>query len=235
MDIESAVRYPMADDDWTATILIGSVLTLLGFLIVPAFVVAGYLVSVARARLNGEDVPPAFDDWVALTVDGLKATLIFVVYMFIPAVVFAVSVGASVLALLTGSEAGFAAALGSILLGLLLSSVLALVFGYVAYVGLINFAREGSVAAGFDIGTITTVAFSADYFVSFLLAVVVLIAVGFVVGLLNVVPVLGTALAAVPTFYGQVVVVALLTDGFGEVSGIGRGTPASGPRSRSQF
>jgi hypothetical protein len=170
MALEESVTYPMERDDWVTTVLVGGVLILLGFLVVPVFAAYGYVVQTIRGSLSGAPEPPAFDDWGRLLVDGVQAWLITVVYLFVPAVVGAVAVGGSAVAILTGGDVGTAVGVGGLLLGFALSALLSLVFGYFAVVGVVNFAREDRFAAGFDFGVIRAVALHREYAVAWLLS-----------------------------------------------------------------
>lgn len=60
--IRDALDYPRAGDDWTGTVLIDGILSLLGVLVVPTILVVGYLVRVLRRTMHGDDRPPAFDE-----------------------------------------------------------------------------------------------------------------------------------------------------------------------------
>ena len=127
--IEEALTYPTESDDWIVTVLIGGVLTVLSILIIPAFIVYGYLVRAIRANLEGEPEPPTFGDWGELVVDGIKVVVVGFVYMIVPLIVMSVTVGTAVLAILSGGEAGAAAGVGTLVVGMLATFVLALVFG----------------------------------------------------------------------------------------------------------
>lgn len=212
--IADAITYPTEDDEWLKTVLIGGVLSIFGFLLIPTILVYGYVVRVLRHSLAGEAAPPRFDDWGGLLVDGLKAAVVGFVYMLIPAAVGAVAVGGSLAAIATGSRSGAAAGLGALALGALLTFVLALLFGYVAVVAVVNFAHEGDLGAGFDVGTIKHVALSGDYAVPWALSVAVFVGAGLVVGVLNVVPILGTLVGAFVLFYAQVAAARLWADGY---------------------
>lgn len=214
VDIEAAVMYPTESDDALKTLAIGGVLLLLSFLVVPAVLAYGYIVSVVRARYDGQTTPPSFGDWETLFVDGLKAMVIGFVYMLVPVVVAFVTVGGAMLALLTGSRAGGAAAVGSLVTGLLLTVVLGLVFGYLAVAAVLNFVHEGSLAAGFDVGRITTLATSGDYLVAWAATIGVSIVLSIISGALNFVPILGSIAAVFVGFYGQVVMAHLWADGY---------------------
>lgn len=200
----------MEDDDWIATVLIGGVLSLLGFLVVPGLLVYGYVVRAIRYNLDGEPEPPSFGDWGELLVDGLQAAIIVLLYMLIPFVVMAVTVGGSLAAIASGSDAGAVTGLGGILVGFLASFVLALVFGYFSVVGVVNFAREERFGAGFDVDVLRDVGLDGDFAVPWLLS----IAVFFAAGLVNVVPFVGLLIVFFTNFYAAIVATNLWADGF---------------------
>jgi hypothetical protein len=156
--IEDTITYPMESDEWLKIVLIGGVLTVFGFLIVPMLPVYGYIVRTLRHRLDGRPEPPSFGEWSSLFVDGLQAWVIGIIYLIIPLVVGAVTVGGSIAAMATGSRAGSAAGVAGLIGGFLVTFVLALVFGYFAVVGVVNFAREDHFGAAFDLDTIRAVA-----------------------------------------------------------------------------
>ena len=212
--IKEALTYPTESDDWIVTVLIGGVLTLLSILIIPAFIVYGYLVRAIRANLEGEPEPPTFGDWGELVVDGIKVVVVGFVYMIVPIIVMSVTVGTAVLAILSGGEGGAAAGVGTLVVGMLASFVLALVFGYFALVGIVNLAREGRFGAAFDLGTIRSVGLDGEFAVPWLISVGVFIGIGAVVGVLNIVPGLGALVGVFLNFYGLMVAANLWADGF---------------------
>lgn len=211
---EASVRYPMEGDDWLKTLAIGGVLFIFSFLVVPAILVYGYIITAIRDSLEGETEPPSFGDWGGLFMKGLMSLVIGLIYMIVPIVVAAVTVGGSILALATGSNAGQAAGLAGVFGGLGLSFVLALVFGYFAVVAIVNFARTGEFGAAFDFTTIRQVALDGDYFVAWLLSIVVFVIASIIGSVLNVVPFLGAIVGAFVFFYAEVVAANLWADGF---------------------
>lgn len=208
--VQGALTYPTDRDDWVKTVLIGGVLMLVGFLLIPLFVVYGYIVRAIRTSIDGETEPPVFEEWERLLVDGLKAWVIGLVYMIIPVVVGVLTIGTSMAALVTGGRVGATAGLAGMLGGLVLTGVLALLFGYVAVAGLVNFAHERRFGAAFEFGTLRNVIFSSD----FLIAWAVSIAVFFVAGILASVPAVGFILGPIATFYAAVVAARLWAGGF---------------------
>lgn len=212
--ITESITYPTENEDWMKTVVIGGLLMLFGFLLVPLFIVYGYLVRAIRESLDDDPEPPVFDEWGELLVDGLQAWVIGLVYMVIPLVVMGVTVGGAVVAMATGTDAGVAAGLSALLAGLLVSFVLFLVFGYLAVAAVVNFASEGRLGAGFDVGVIRKVAFSRDFAIAWLTAVAVFLVSGIVVGVLNAIPFLGFILGSFLTFFVAVVAANIWAAGF---------------------
>lgn len=201
---------------------------LFGFLLVPLFVVYGYLVRAIRESLDGNPGPPVYDAWGELLVDGVQAWLIGLVYMVLPLIVVGFTVGGSIAAMATGSDAGLAAGLATLLAGLLVSFVLVLVFGYLAVAAVVNFAREGRLGAGFDVDVNRKVAFSRDFAVAWLTAAAVFLVAGIVVGVLNVIPILGFVLGTVLTFFVAVVAANIWADGFASAMNAPETQPPAG-------
>jgi len=228
VSIEAAIRYPMNKEDWIKTLAIGGVLVLFSFLIVPAIVVYGYLITAIRDSLEGSAEPPAFEDWGSLLRKGILGWVIGIIYLIVPILIALVTVGGSIAAMATGSRAGQAAGLAGMFGGLGVSAILSLIFGYFAVVGLVNFARTDEFGAAFDFSTIRQVAFDSDYFVPWLLSIGVFIVASILSGILNVVPFLGAIVAAFVFFYADVVAATLWADGFTSAFGNGGREPTSG-------
>lgn len=220
----------MDHDDWKKTVLIGGILSVFGFLLIPLLPVYGYIIRVIRHRLEGDRRPPTFGDWEALFVDGVKAFVIGFVYLLIPGIVGTITVGGSIAAMATGTRGGAAAGLAGLGLGLLLTFVLALVFGYVAVAAIVNFAKEGRVGAAFDFATIKPVVFNGDFATAWALSVVVFIGASVVVGILNVIPVLGAVIGAFVIFYAQMVAGHLWAGGYNDARGTGEVSDRSSVR-----
>ena len=212
--IENTVTYPTESDEWLKTVLIGGVLTVFGFLLIPMLPVYGYIVRTLRHRLDGRPEPPAFTDWGSLFVDGLQAWVIAIIYLLVPLIVGGVTVGGSIAAMATGSRAGSAAGMAGLVGGFAITFVLMLVFGYFAVIAVVNFAREGRFGAAFDFETIRAVALDRDYAIPWGVSVVVFIVAGVIASVLNIIPFLGFVVGSFVFFYAQIVAASLWADGF---------------------
>jgi len=204
IDIEAAVTYPTESDDWVLTVLIGGILALFSFLLLPLFLVTGYIVRVIRAGIADDPAPPTFDDWGTLLTEGFVGFVVTLVYQLVPLIVLGVTVGGSILALLTGSEVGAGLGIFGLLGGMSLGLVLSLVFGYFGVVGLANYAHERRFGAAFDVGLVRSVALDGDYAVPFFYGVALLLAAAVVTSVFSFVPFLGQIVGVFVTFYAQI-------------------------------
>jgi hypothetical protein len=202
-----ALSFPRSGDDWIPTLLIGGVLSVLSVLVLPVFVVQGYLVRVLRAAANDETDAPSFTDWGGLFVDGLKLFVINIAYSLVIAVPYF-----ALFFVLFGSNDGMSAL--SLVLALV-TVVLALVVGYFIPAAFANFALEDDFGAAFDFGTIKSAAFTSDYAIAWVLAILVGAVGGFIGAALSVVLV-----GILVLFYVQVSVYYLFGRGFAK--GLGR-------------
>lgn len=199
--VESAIRYPAESEDVLKTVLIGGLLTLFGFLVVPLFVLAGYLVRVLDRTAAGDEMPPVFDDFGEMTVTGIKATAIAVVYGILPLFVGGVAVLVGIVGLGTGDGVLGGLGLLGILVGGVAWFVLALVVAYLLPAAVANFARTRSIGSGFDLGTLKPIWRSRSYLLAWVTMVVVFLVGGVIAAVLNVVPVLGTVASVFVGFY----------------------------------
>jgi hypothetical protein len=220
--------YYLRDDDWTRTVLIGGILSLLGFLVVPTILVLGYLVGVLRGTMDDAD-PPAFDEWGDLLVDGLKAVVITLAYGFVPAVVGTVAVAGGVLSVVaistvstgSGAGAGSGAAAGGVglavaLLGSLLALVLGLVAAYVIPAATAAFAETGRLGDAFSVSELRPVLTSGTYATAWAVAFGTVLGAGLIGSALSAIPLIGVVFAAFVSFYAAVVASHVIGRAWGE-------------------
>ncbi len=106
----------------------------------------GYTVKVLR----GDKPAPEVSGWVTLFIDGIKYLVISVIYAIPALVILFVTVGAGVVAGLVGNPAGSMNVAGGVLFGLVIFVVVAFICALYGTIGLIRFARTGSVGEGFN-------------------------------------------------------------------------------------
>jgi hypothetical protein len=89
--LKAIFRFPFQSPKWQSHFIIGIALIWVGFLIpiVPGIFVYGYILRVMRGALDGDDlVLPVWEDWGRLALDGLRGTVIHLVYMFPATIVY---------------------------------------------------------------------------------------------------------------------------------------------------
>lgn len=218
---QAALTYLKDSDDGVRTALVGGLLSLFAFLLVPILPVLGYLVRVLDRTAGGDLDAPAFDDWETLVVDGLKALAIGIAYLLVPAVVLAAFVGTGTLVAATTDFDALGAVL--ILAGTALTLVAGLAVWYVLPAALARFARVGSMGAAFEFRAIEPVLRSSAYAWGWLYALVILVGGGVVVGAIASVPILGWITAPFVAFYVQVAAYYAYGRGYGEALGVDLG------------
>jgi hypothetical protein len=222
--IESAVNYPREGEEAWKTVAIGAVLSLLSFLLVPAVLVAGYLLRVLRASLNDEPVP-VFEEWGDMLVEGAKTVAVIIVYTIIPGVILTVS-GVALAGAALGDGAGSVVLALGALLGFLIGGALLLVLVYVLPVALSSLASTDRIGSAFAVGEMRPTLFSREYAVAWLLALLVSIVAGVVAGAVSLVP-LGFVVALPVQFYATVVAFHLYGRGIAEQDDVDTESPES--------
>jgi len=221
---EDGLSYPVRGD-WLGRTIIGGLLAVFSFLLIPAFFVTGYLIRVLKTTVSGVDEPPAFDDWGDLFIKGLVGTVITIVYSVVPVVAFGVlgfvlfgviGIGGGI----GGDGGGIIAGLGGIavlLLGLLFIPVVFLIY-YMVPAALTNYAIEDEFGAAFDFGTIKPILLSSEYLVAVLLPIVVAVILWIATSILAF-TVVGLLLVPFLQFYGQVTIFRMFGTAFKNVMG----------------
>ncbi len=154
MDIGSAFTYMFDDEDWIKKILIGGVATLLGIVIVPLFLVTGYMLQTLKNVRDQQPRPlPEWDDYGTLLTKGLMLFLISLVYM-LPILL---------LACVSGVMNGFAPQMDQdmaevvvIIAGCLscVQGLLGLVIGLILPAAIIRYAEYDTFGSAFQFGAI---------------------------------------------------------------------------------
>ena len=217
--ITESLTYLRGSDGWVKTVVIGGLLTFLGFLVVPAVLVAGYLVRVLRGTMHGDDDAPRFDDWGSLAGDGLRAVAIAVVYGLVPALLIAVTAGLAAAVAGPGPRSGLV--VGAVtFVGGLLALALGLLAAYIVPAAVANYAEQESFRAGFAVGDLRPVLTSGTYATAWVMGFAIILGAGIVAAALNVVPLLGTVVGAFVSFYAITAAYYIVGHAWGDLRGL---------------
>ncbi|MFC7187815.1 DUF4013 domain-containing protein [Halorubrum yunnanense] len=179
--MSASLTYLRDGDAVVVTVLIGGLLLLASPLVVPSVLALGYVSRVLRRTADGDDAPPAFEAWGDLLVEGAKAFVVAFVYSLLPIAALAI--------------AGLAASLAGL---------------YVTPAALAAVADSGRIGDGFAVGTLWTVVTKRAYATGWLTAAAVALGGALAVGVLSVVPVLGTIAGFFVQFYALVAAAAVI-------------------------
>ncbi|RKD97940.1 DUF4013 domain-containing protein [Halopiger aswanensis] len=199
--LTDSLAYLTRSDEMWKTSIIGGLMLLFGFLLFPLFLVWGYVVRVLERTTHGDDEAPRFEDWGEMLIDGAKATVILLAYSLVPIVVGGVLAG--IATLVAGGSVDSIGAAAAAVTGLVTFATV-LVVAYAVPAAITNFAVEGRLAAGLDVGAIRPILASGTYAVAWLLALAIVVAGSLVTGALNAIPFVGVVLGAIVAFYALV-------------------------------
>lgn len=227
MDINKAFRFVFDDKQWISKLLIGVLMTLTGFLIVPALILQGYLVKIIRRVMSGQDDElPEWSDYGNLLRDGFFVTAGQLIW-FLPLILLLVIAGVTTggfASMVEGSDAAGLIATGGGMLILCVTLVLVVAALFLTPALLIQYAIKGEFGALFRFGEIRDLIrdHMADILIAFLVTLVASFAISVVFGVLAIIPCLGWIAAIIlglavgpyvsyvtSHLYGQIAVKAL--------------------------
>ncbi|MFH0966238.1 MAG: DUF4013 domain-containing protein [Methanobacteriota archaeon] len=119
-------------------------------------VMYGYTVKVMRG------IEPAYEEesFFTLFIDGIKLCVINVVYMIVPIVVFAATIGYAIFGIISAggnfSVQSILPILGGLIGGIILTIILGFIFMLLSIIGSVRFARTDSLGEAFAIGEIVS-------------------------------------------------------------------------------
>ncbi|MBS3909015.1 MAG: DUF4013 domain-containing protein [Actinobacteria bacterium] len=151
MNYSQAFSYVLQDPNWLKKVLIGGLLTLFSFLLIPIVPLMGYYVRVLQNVAGGVDpVLPEWDDWNGFFTTGIKALIVALAYGL-------------VIGIIVGIIQSVSSALGSIF-NILYYFVIPVVF--------MRFSRNEEIGDAFKFNQMIELAKAnpSDYVVSVLLA-----------------------------------------------------------------
>jgi len=152
-------------------------------LLVATILLALPLLGYQLKILRGEKPAPEVSDWGTLFIDGIKFLIISLVYA-IPVIILAlVAIAPVAAAAMTGNQSATMAAVGGFLVGLVVVGIVAIIIALFEYIGIIRFARTGSMGEAFNFSEIMATIGKIGW-LSYILALIIMIVI---VGIVDVV------------------------------------------------
>ncbi len=149
----------------------------------------GYSLKVLR----GEKPAPEVTDWGTLFIDGIKYAIVSLIWAIPLLIVFFVTIGASIVAL-SSNPASAMGALGGMLFGLIVCAIIGILTMIFATIGIIRFARTGSMGEAFNFKEITVTIEKigwVPYIIALVVLIVVQIIISIIISIIAMIPVLG--------------------------------------------
>jgi hypothetical protein len=165
MDVAKAFTYITEDDRWMGKIGIGALISLLAFLILPAFLLTGYMVGITRNVMNGVKRPlPEWEDLGTLFKDGISIAIASLVYTLpfwlLICIAFVTTIGFGGLSEVSeiSEDALVAGVLATYGLVGCLTLIFMLALFFISPAIVIQYVREGELSACFRFGEVLTIA-----------------------------------------------------------------------------
>ena len=149
--ISNSIRYPTSN--WGKVLILG-VIMIASFLIVPVFLLIGYIFRIIKATIAGLDELPEFDEIGEMFVDGLKVFVVGIVYS-IPVIIISL-----ILSAITGSSASASLSLNpamiwGFVLVYIVYIIVAVIVGLIEVIAIANMAYyDGDLGAAFSFSEI---------------------------------------------------------------------------------
>jgi hypothetical protein len=176
---------------------------LIGVGILFGFFLAGYMVRVYR----GIRPAPEFDNWTGLFIEGLKLNIVWFLWLLPFMIVMAGAFALTFAVALSGEKSSLFATIGTLLVLLLICLVLVIIAILYSYLGVVRFARTGSIREGIRFGEITAMIRKMGWG-TYILALIVMMIAGFAFGIitmiLSFIPFIGWALVVIVTPFATI-------------------------------
>ncbi len=208
MDFARAFVYMFEDRDWITKVLIGSLVALASVLILPAPILGGYTVAVARNVMRGDETLPDWRDLLRYWVDGLAVLAAVVVYTLpfwlLPVLLV---VPAALAGGLGSQEIADALGMATMAVSCLFTAAGLVVLLLISPILVVEYARSGEFSALFRVGHILRQVRDClgPIFMALLVSVLVAILVSVVGTVLGLIPCVGWLLSLPLGFYPSLV------------------------------
>lgn len=151
---------------------------------------AGYSLKVLR----GEKPAPEVTDWGTLFIDGIKYLIISIILMIPAMIVMFFTVGVAALGTMTSDPTAAMTAIGGMMAGLLVFFIVLVITLLFEIIGVIRFARTGSMGEAFNFGAILETIGKigwGSYIIALIVLMIVGVVFGIIVSIIMMIPILG--------------------------------------------
>ncbi|MGZ7068489.1 MAG: DUF4013 domain-containing protein [Methanobacterium sp.] len=193
--VSDSIKYPSSN--WGKVLILG-VIIIASILIVPIFLLYGYLFRIIKATLAGLDELPEFDEIGEMFIDGLK--------IFVVAIVYAIPVWiiAAIIGLITGPVMNTTTSISlnpmmfwGLFVANLVTVIIALIIGLIEIIAIVNMAYyDGELGAAFRFSEILEHIARIGWgkYIATYIIVAIIAFIGFLIGILTIFILIGIIL-----------------------------------------
>ncbi|NMB78764.1 MAG: DUF4013 domain-containing protein [Methanomicrobiales archaeon] len=150
----------------------------------------GYTVRVFR----GDTPAPEVTGWGSLFIDGIKYLIISLIYALPSLVILFVTLGSALIAALSGNAVEELAGVEGLFFGMAIFIVVAVICGLFGMIGVIRFAKTGSMGEAFNFVEIKETIGHIGWFtyiLAFVVMFIVQVVLAVILGIITMIPILG--------------------------------------------
>ena len=157
---------------------------------------AGYTLKIFR----GEKPAPEVTGWGTLFIDGIKYLIVSLIWAIPTLIIFFVTIGAGILATVGQDPTEVMGAIMGMLFGFIVVAIVAILTMIFATIGIIRFARTGSMGEAFNFKEITATIGRigwGSYIIALIVFIVIWIVIETIIAIIGMIPILGSIIGFV--------------------------------------
>ena len=162
-------------------------------LLIATILLALPLMGYSLKMLRGEKPAPEVKEWGILFIDGIKYFIVSLIWAIPMLIILFFTIGAGVVAY-AANPASLMGVIGGMLIGFIVFAIVAIITGLLASIGIIRFARTGSMGEAFNFGAILETIGKigwVDYIIALIILIIVQVIFFAIIGIISMVPFLG--------------------------------------------
>ncbi len=156
----------------------------------------GYSLKVFR----GEKPAPEVTGWGTLFIDGIKYLIVSLIWAIPTLIIFFITIGAGILATVGQDPTEVMGAIMGMLFGFIVVAIVAILTMIFATIGIIRFARTGSMGEAFNFKEITATIGRigwGSYIIALIVFIVVIIVIEIIISIIGMIPIIGSIIGFV--------------------------------------
>jgi hypothetical protein len=150
----------------------------------------GYMLKILR----GEKPAPEVQDWGTLFIDGIKYLVIAIIYAIPLLIILALAMAPVLVAAMSGNVNAAMASVGAFIVGMILFAIVAIIIALFEFVGMVRFARTGSIGEAFNFHEILAAIAKIGWFNYIIALIILFVIIGIIEGICMAIPFIGVVL-----------------------------------------